>query len=415
MTVLAGTSYTEATLEPQYEKGVLALGPRKFRIKYDLPSGDGRKRQRKTETLVGITEKQARAILEQRRVSARNGEYAGVDALTVSAMLDEFMEKKKRSKKEQSTLDRYESLIRLYLRPAFGHLKLKKETQYEKGVLCQAHLTDAYDDWISNGRDGRKASPRTVKHAHDLIRNALNFSLRRGYVPLNVASLVDSDDLPKVIEQKPKALKKGQLRQLLSTAQSPTQRAKKRGTLSSQPWFYPAVAFSANTGARRGEVLALRWANVDLEEKTATIAESLTKIKKTKAPKNDKTRTITLPETLVAILKQHREVQAEEREIMGRAYKDSDLVFALADGSALCPWNFGRAVEDLIKRAKVPRITLHGLRDTHASLLAQAGVPIEVISKRLGHSDIAVTAKRYLDVYQERDAKAAKKFDRLVA
>jgi integrase len=90
------------------------------------------------------------------------------------------------------------------------------------------------------------------------------------------------------------------------------------------------------------------------------------------------------------------------------------LVFARADGSAVDPWNFGRAVADRVKRAKVTPITLHGLRDTHASLCAKAGVPLEVVSKRLEHSSIGITAERYLDAYTNRDEAAAAAFGRLV-
>jgi integrase len=97
------------------------------------------------------------------------------------------------------------------------------------------------------------------------------------------------------------------------------------------------------------------------------------------------------------------------------AYRKSDLVFARPDGSPVTPWNFAAAFKDLVARAGVTRITLHDLRDTHASLLAKAGVPIEVISNRLRHSCISITVDRYLTVYQDRDAAAAAAFDRLVA
>jgi integrase len=85
-----------------------------------------------------------------------------------------------------------------------------------------------------------------------------------------------------------------------------------------------------------------------------------------------------------------------------------------ANGSAVNPWNFGRAVKDLIRRSGVTSITLPGMRDTHARLLAKAGVPLEVVSKRLRHSNIAVTYARYLDVYSDRDAAAAAAFEQLV-
>ncbi|MGA8097359.1 MAG: site-specific integrase [Candidatus Cybelea sp.] len=193
-----------------------------------------------------------------------------------------------------------------------------------------------------------------------------------------------------------------------------TSRAKKRGTLTSQLWFYPAAAFSAYTGARRGEVVALRWTDVNLEKKSVTIARSLTERMTFKAPKSDRERTIIVSDTLCAILRTHKAKQAEARLGVGAAHKDEDLVFAHADGSPIDPWNFGRAVGGLIRRSGVTPITLHGLRDTHASLCAKAGVPLEVVSQRLGHASIGITAERYLHVYSDRDADAADAFGRLV-
>ena len=205
-----------------------------------------------------------------------------------------------------------------------------------------------------------------------------------------------------------------ELRKLLDEAKNPSSRSKKRGYLSAQPWFYPAVAFAAYTGARRGEVLALRWSDMSFELRSVTIARSITERMEVKATKNDKSRRISMPEPLVAILKAHQAQQEKEKAVLGSAYRDEDLVFARADGSAVNPWNFGRSVLDCIKRAKVTPITLHGLRDTHASLCAQAGVPIEVVSQRLGHASIGVTVERYLHVYRSRDTEAADAFGRLV-
>lgn len=133
-----------------------------------------------------------------------------------------------------------------------------------------------------------------------------------------------------------------------------------------------------------------------------------------KAPKNDRSRTITMPDALREILRDHQAAQESERRIMGKSYKDQGLVFAHADGRAADPWNFASSVRDLVKRAGVTPITLHGLRDTHASLMASAGVPIEVVSQRLGHSSIGITVERYLHVYSNRDADAAAAFGRLV-
>jgi integrase len=118
-----------------------------------------------------------------------------------------------------------------------------------------------------------------------------------------------------------------------------------------------------------------------------------------------------MPCTLTAILKQHRAAQDKERSLLGAGYKDDDLVFARPDGSLVNPRCFGNRVIELAARAKVTPITAHCLRDTHASLLAKKGVPLEVVSKRLGHADIRITAERYLHVYRESDAAAARALD----
>ncbi len=84
-------------------------------------------------------------------------------------------------------------------------------------------------------------------------------------------------------------------------------------------------------------------------------------------------------------------------------------------GRPVLPWTFTASFRYLVDRAKVPYIRLHDLRDTHASLLAKHGVPLEVVSKRLGHSNIGITAERYLFVYRDRDAQAAAVFERLAS
>lgn len=389
---------------------VKRIAEKKYRIYFDGLPERGKRRQ-KCETLEGVSKRQAEAIVAQReaevlakRKALELGEPVK-DEITIGELLDKFMASK-RTNKESTTLRRYESLVSLYLKPRFGLMK--------SGKLQPFHLTDAYDDWKENGREGRKVSGRTIRHAHELFRNALGWGVRKELLTRNVAGLVDNDDLPKVRKPKPVALTEDELKTLLNEAKNPTSRSKKRGYVSAQPWFYPAMAFAAYTGARRGEVLALRWQDVNCEQSSVTISRSVTEQMEFKAPKNDKPRTIRLSKLLCSILKSHRAAQAKDRLALGPAYKDADLVFARVDGSPNDPWNFGRAALDCIKRAKVTPITLHGLRDTHASLLAKAGVPLEVVSKRLGHSTIGVTAERYLDVYSDRDAAAAEAFERLV-
>jgi integrase len=386
------------------------VNDRTYRIQYDVLPANGTRRL-KRETVRDVTKREAAAILAQReaeilakrRTLERGDEFK--DEIVLDELFGGFM-KAKRANKESTTLERYESLISLYLKPRLGSLRA--------GALKPFHLTNAYNDWTENGRDGRRVSGRTVRHVHELLRNILRWGVRKELLTRNVAAFIEDDDLPKTVRPRPIALTEVELRKLLDEAKNPSSRSKKRGYLSAQPWFYPAVAFAAYTGARRGEVLALRWSDVNFELRSVTIARSITERMEFKSTKNDKSRTISMPEGLCSILNTYSAAQAEEKLFLGGAYQDEDLVFARADGSPVDPWNFGRAVLDCIKRAKVTPITLHGLRDTHASLCAQAGVPIEVVSQRLGHASIGVTVERYLHVYRSRDAEAADAFGRLV-
>jgi integrase len=336
------------------------------------------------------------------------------DEVTVSELYEQFIARRllqcEEGKFSPITLKRYRQIFQRYIQPAFGRTRVRD--------LKRGDVTDAYDRWLRFGCRGRRVCARTVLHAHDLLRAILNWGVKRELATRNVAALLTSDELPRALKPTTKALSEAELQTLLSAAQEPTKRARSRGTVSSQPWFYPAHAFAAYTGCRRGETLAIRWCDVDFEAATATICRSIAEPGDKlvfKSPKNGKTRTIVIPPTLVNILTVHRDVQNAERREMRGSYTDHGLVFALADGSPVLPSAFGAAFKRLVRRCGVTDITLHDLRDTHASLLAKAGVPIEVVSQRLGHCGIGITVDRYLHVYRERDAHAAAAFEKLLA
>lgn len=152
------------------------------------------------------------------------------------------------------------------------------------------HLIEAYDHWQNRCR---RPGGRTIRHAHDVLRATLNWAVSLDYVGNNVASKITAQDLPKAPKPENTVLNEDELRQLLAEAKHPSSRASRRGTLSSQPWFYAAVAFAAYTGARRGEVLAVKWSDLDMDNGTATIRESLSSPKSGlafKKPKNGKAR-----------------------------------------------------------------------------------------------------------------------------
>jgi integrase len=383
------------------------LGVKKYMIVYDVPPQNGKARQQKREILRGVTKHEAESFLAKRIESVARGEYTADADMTMSHLFDKFMTHKTK-RLEATTIDRYKGIIATYLRPTFGKMRLT--------ALRKAHLIEAYEKWQVEKQTRR--SGRTIRHVHDLLRATLNWAVSLDYVQTNVAGKITSDDLPKAFKPESTVLNENELRHLLAEAKSPTFLAKKRGTVSSLPWFYPALVFAAYTGARRGEVLATRWPDLDLDGGTVTIRESLAQPRSGlafKRPKNGQVRMVTITSELVAVLRSHKARQAAEQVNLGERYHRDDLVFAMPNGMPVSPEAFGAAFKRLVERAKVARIRLHDLRDTHASLLAKAGVPIEVVSQRLGHSCIGVTVDRYVTVYRERDAAAAAAFARLVA
>ena len=193
------------------------IAPKKWLVQYDVFSAD--RRDRRTERIEGATKKEAEAYLADRRaelVAARKAYERGEvvkDAIPLSELFGRFMAAKQ-SKIEESTLRRYEIFVRCYLVPAFGERTGK--------TLHVQHLTDAYADWLANGRNGRTISPKTIRHIHETMRNILSWGVRYDWLSRNVATKIDSTDLPKAIKPKPKALTKDELRRLLDAAKHPT-------------------------------------------------------------------------------------------------------------------------------------------------------------------------------------------------
>jgi len=166
------------------------------------------------------------------------------------------------------------------------------------------------------------------------------------------------------------------------------------------------------TGLRRGELLALKWANVDLDGKVLRVKEALTETAteiQVKTPKTDKGfRDVTLPDMVVDILRRHRQQQLEQRMALGLGRLPADaLVFPRPDGTHQSPHDFSSAWGVVARSIGLPDVTFHALRHTHASQLIDAGVDIVVISRRLGHASPNVTLGIYAHMFRKSDDKAA--------
>lgn len=184
-----------------------------------------------------------------------------------------------------------------------------------------------------------------------------------------------------------------------------------------QDRLYAISVLASMTGMRRGELLALRWVDLDLEAAQVAVRRSSVAVGydvidgETKA---GPARTVALDPATVAAMRAHRKRQLEERLAFGELWTDTGLVFAREDGTAIHPHSLMRFFEHRIKNADVPTIRFHDLRHTHATLGLAAGVPAKVMQERLGHANVSITLDLYTHVVPGMQEQAAATMGALV-
>ena len=289
------------------------------------------------------------------------------------------------------SLERYRQVLRLQILPHLGAMPIQK--------IRAVHLQELYAKLLRQGgqrNGGGPLSVGSVRYAYSVINRILGHAVTWGVITQNVASLV-SPPAP-TDEEEIGVLDTGQVGALL------------RHLVEGHP-LRPIVSFLLGTGARRGEALALRWKDLDLDKGAVRIERSVEQTKaglRIKSPKTKRgRRNITIAPWLVAELRTHRKQQNEQRLAfgLGRGPDDSP-VFAQYDGSIEVPQRITNGFAKVVKALGID-CTLHGLRHTHVSQLIAGGVDILTISRRLGHASASITLDVYGHLLSGTDAKAA--------
>jgi integrase len=307
-----------------------------------------------------------------------HGTYVSPDRRTVGSYLEGDWLPAVKARLKASTWDSYSRNIRLHISPELGPIPLQ--------ALTATRLNEFYASLISEGRrDGNGGlAPKTVRYLHGIIRKALAEAARWNLLQRNVA---DQADPPTIRSTAPemKTWTADELAQFLDFV--------------SDDRLYAAWVVAATAGLRRGEVLGLRWIDIDLNASRLSVQQTLVSVAyetRFSVPKTARSRrSVSLDATTVAALRAHRKRQLEERMSWGQAYRDSGLVVTREDGTLVHPDRFTQMFDKHVKDAGLPRIRLHDLRHTHATLALAAGVHPKVVSERLGHATVAFT----LDVY----------------
>ncbi|MET8161812.1 tyrosine-type recombinase/integrase [Sphaerisporangium sp. NPDC005289] len=282
-------------------------------------------------------------------------------------------------------------------------------------MVRSATITKLYRDLLNGGgRNGKPLSPTTIAHVHTVVRKALRDAVVIDEIlPNNPA---ERAKLPRNQRAEPgNVWTPAQLREFLKVAEGHRLFA-----------FYRLAAY---TGARRGELLNLRWRDIDLDVPEVRIKGSSSVIDGKRVEgttKSGRSRVVSLDEETAEVLREHRARQVAEKLVAGEEWKGTDdYVFTTGWGEPIYPDTVTSLVAKLIAaynapkdrprpKKPLPHARLHDLRHVHATTLLLAGVPVHVVAARLGHADPAITLRVYAHVINEQMAMAADVFASVV-
>ena len=292
---------------------------------------------------------------------------------TVGEFLDRWLSDSVRDTVRKGTFERYEQIIRIHIRPALGNLKLK--------TLSPAHVQSFYRDKLDRG-----LSPATVQKIHAVLHKALDQAVRWSLVPRNATEVVKA---PRPTPEEIRPLNSEQVKVLLEAA--------------SGERFEAVYVLAIHTSLRQGELLGLKWEDVDLKNGLIRVRRTLTRYRGRLLLSEPKTkrsrRTVRLTKPAVDALREHLARQMVQMESLGDLYGDQGLVFATQKGTLVNPSNLRkRSFAPLLKKARLPSTRFHDLRHTCATLLLARNVNPKIVSEMLGHATIAITLDTYSHV-----------------
>lgn len=344
-------------------------------------------RQRKC--VYGATQAEVLAKIEKVRVDVARGLPTPDERTTVAVFLEAWLENTVKPNLRPNTYTGYALNVRRHIIPATGHLRLARLSQRDIERLLAT-------------KRAQGLSPRTIQYIHATLRAALAKAASWDMVGRNVAALVDG---PTVRRKPIEPLTPPQVQEFLA------------GVRGDRLEALYVLAFTL--GMRQGEILGLRWADVDLDAGTLRVSQTLQRIPGGRVfgpPKSERSnRKLVVPAVTRDALKAHRTRQLEERLLAGSRWADSGLVFTTAIGTPIDSRNLTRVFQAHLARLGLPRQRFHDARHACASLLLELGEPLRSIMEVLGHSQISLTADTYSHLSTEMKRGAASKIDGLFA
>ena len=323
--------------------------------------------QGRRKSIYGKTRALVQRKLRTALANAEQGIMPAPERLTVEAFLERWLADDV-SRLDQYTVKNYTIYVRHHIVPEIGRIRL--------GQLQAAHVQGLY---TALGKKG--LAPKTIRNAHGVLRAALEKAVRWDLVPRNVAALAT-----------PPKSKPAEFRTLT------VEEARQLGRVAQGNRWAPMLMLALTTGLRQGELLGLKWGDIDLVARVLQVRRQYERDGTFSTPKASSQRRLDLAPAELRALEIQRESQERDCERWGAAYVEQDLVFATHQGRPLIHRNVFREFKRLLKKAGLPSIRFHDMRHTNASLMLGQGVHPKVVQERLGHCQVSITLNIYSHV-----------------
>ena len=334
---------------------------------------------RKQKSKTFKSKSKAKKWAKEKEVERDKGLIANDGGLTVKEFLLKWLEDYAEINLSPTTVNGYRLIIKRHLIPKLGHIALGK---------LNSRIIQAYEiEKIKNGRlDGKEGlSKKTVLQHHNVLSGAMNYAEKHDLINQNPCDKVTA---PKARNKPMKHLKPKQVRKLLKKAKDKSY------------WHYVFFYLAVQTGARRSELMGLKWKNISFEDKQLTIRKVYIRDEDKNVfkdyTKNYLIRVLTLSDENIAVLKELKARQEKLKE--NKNYEDNDLVFAKDNGKPFGPDVPSNRFKSVAKKAGLGEFRLHDLRHTFATLSLEEEMPLKVVSERLGHPSVAFTLNMYSHV-----------------
>lgn len=361
-----------------------------WQARVDLPRGPDDERRQKSRTF--DTKREAEQWLASLNHEIGQGGYVEPADMPFRHFAADFLNDYAANNVKPTTYDRYEYSIEKHFNPSFGDTSLGDITP----LTLQRFYTEKLESGRLRGEGG--LSPTTVNQFHKVLHKIFATARKWGLVNHNP---VKAADPPQPEDTEMEFFDPDQAREFIEACED----ADHYGTL---------LKFAVLTGLRRGEILGLRWRDLDLQNQVASIRQTYVRRPSGEvsfqSPKSsDGERTVALTHRVVHALQKHKQKQDDRREELGEAWQghDHDLVFTNQVGGPVDPSNLRRVYHRLLEDQDLPRIRFHDLRHTHATLMLRNGEHPKIVSERLGHSRVQITLDTYSHVLPNLQDEAA--------